>query len=83
MLTLQCGLVSRDMEEYKAASYRLRTDIKDAKLRYRDRVESQFQQHDSKSMWQGLWTITEYRYRRSPIVSTNTALVEELNAFYA
>ena len=46
------------MEEYKAVSYKLRKDIKDAKLRYRDRVESQFQQHDSRRMWQGLRTIT-------------------------
>lgn len=38
-------------EEYQAVSNRVE-DIKNAKLHHRDRVESQFQQHDSSCMWQ-------------------------------
>jgi len=40
------GLVFSHMDEYKAASYGLRRVVKDVKRRYRDKVESQMEQHD-------------------------------------
>ncbi len=39
-------IASRNMEEYKRAFYNLRRVVKEAKRRYRDKVESQFQQSD-------------------------------------
>jgi len=53
------SLVSGNMDEYKAASYTLRRMVKDAKRRYRDRLEGQMEQRNTRHLWQGLWTITE------------------------
>ena len=39
--TYNAGLLSGDMTEYKAACYKLRRDIVDAKRRYRDKMEAQ------------------------------------------
>ena len=46
------GLTSGDMSGYKAASYSLRKVVKEAKRRYKGKVESHFQQRDSRRMWQ-------------------------------
>jgi len=54
------GLVSGHMDEYKVASYGLRRALKDAKRRYRDRVEPQMEQRSTRHLWQGLRTITDY-----------------------
>jgi len=48
------GLVSSKMDEYKAASYGLRRAVKDGKRRYRDRVEAQMEQRDTRCLWQGI-----------------------------
>jgi len=40
---------------YKAVSYKLRRVLKDTKSRYRDRMELQMEQHDTRCLWQGLW----------------------------
>jgi len=71
------------MDEYKAASYGLRQVVKDAKRRYRDRVEAQMEQHDIRHQWQGLRTITHYRGRTSSTVSAEISLADDLNSFYA
>jgi len=76
------GLVSGHMEEYKAPSYRLRRAVKEAKKRYRDRVETQMEQHETRRLWQGLWTITHYRGRSPSTVSADTYLADD-NSFCA
>jgi len=48
------------MDKYKAVSYGLWRMVKDAKRRYRDKVEAQMEQRDTKCLWQGLRTITDY-----------------------
>ena len=55
------GKRSGNMAEYKQCSYSLRKAIKQAKCRYRDKVESQFNGSDIRCMWQGLQEITDYR----------------------
>ena len=55
------GKVIENMAEYKQCSYSLHKAIKQAKCQYRDKVESQFNDSDTRRMWQGLQTITEYK----------------------
>lgn len=71
------------MSLYKAASYKLRRAVKAAKRRYRDKVEAQLCDRDSRSMWQGLRTITDYRGRTHTSADADSSLVEDLNTFFA
>ncbi|KAI5618092.1 gastrula zinc finger protein XlCGF28.1-like [Silurus asotus] len=71
------------MDEYKAASYSVRRAVKDAKRRYGSKLESQFQQGGSRSLWQGLRTITDYKTPSSRMVNADASLADELNTFYA
>ncbi|KAK3557053.1 hypothetical protein QTP70_024467, partial [Hemibagrus guttatus] len=54
------GLASGNMDEYKAASYSVRRVFKEVKWCYGKILESQFHQSGSRSLWQGLRTITVY-----------------------
>ena len=53
------------MTEYKQCSYSLRKAIKQAKGQYRDKVESQFNGSETRGMWQGLQSITDYKRKTS------------------
>ena len=55
------GKVTGNMTEYKQCSYSLCKAIKQAKRQYRDKVESQFNGSDTRGMWQGLQSITDYK----------------------
>jgi len=63
------------MDKYKVASDGLWRAVKEAKRRYRDRVESQMKQRNTRRRWQGLQAITDYR-ARTPTVSADASLVE-------
>ncbi|KAL1277323.1 hypothetical protein QQF64_023996 [Cirrhinus molitorella] len=77
------GLATGNMDDYKAASYSVRRAVKEAKRRYRKKLESQFQQSDSRSLWQGLRTITDYQRPSSRMGNVDASLADELNTFYA
>ena len=49
----------------------------------RDKVESQFNGSDTRGMWQGLQSITDYKKKNSPVVDTNVLLPDKLNNFFA
>ena len=66
------------MVKYKPSSYALRKAIKQAKLQYRDKVESQFNGSDTRRIWQGLQTITDYKGKTSYIVDTDVLLLDKL-----
>jgi len=70
------------MEEYKVASYGLRRAVMDAKRKYRDRVEAHMAQHDTRRLWQGLRTITDYQGRTASTVSADASLADDLDSFY-
>ncbi|KAL1268802.1 hypothetical protein QQF64_034165 [Cirrhinus molitorella] len=80
---IQHGLATGNMDEYKAASYSVRRAVKEAKRRYRKKLESQFQQSDSRSLWQRLRTITDYQRPSSRMGNADASLADELNTFYA
>lgn len=77
------GLSSGNMRDYKASCYALRSTVKAAKLRYRERVESQFQLKESRRTWQGLRTISAFRSNPSSVVRADSWLADELNIFCA
>lgn len=61
--------------------YNIKRVINDAKRRYRDRVESQFQLGDSRCLWQELRTVTDFRGKTPAVLSTDSSLSNNLNAF--
>ena len=71
------------MTEYKTASYNVRRVVKEAKRRYGQKLESQFQQSGSRSLWQGLRTMTDCRTPSSGSMNADASLADELNIFYA
>jgi hypothetical protein len=71
------------MTKYKQCSYSLRKAIKQAKCQYRDKVESQFNDSDTRGMWQALQSITDDKKKTSPIVDLDVWLPDKLNNFFA
>ena len=71
------------MTEYKQCSFSLRKAIKQAKCQYRDKVESQFNGSDTRGMWQGLQSITEYKKKTSAVTDQDVVLPGRLNNFFA
>ncbi|KAI4883365.1 hypothetical protein NFI96_001066 [Prochilodus magdalenae] len=68
-------------EEYKKASYALQKIIKAAKREYRAKVQSQFNTTNTKSLWQGLNTITDFRRETRSVDHISAALPDELNTY--
>ena len=71
------------MAEYKQCSYSLHKAIKQAKCRYSDKVESQFNGSDMRRMWQGLQEIMDYKKKTSHVTDTDVTLTDKLNTFFA
>lgn len=44
---------------HKEVSYNLRTTVWEAKNKYRDKIETQFEQADSRRLWQSMKTVTD------------------------
>ena len=70
-------------EAYKRSHYTLRRTIKQAKRQYSTKVESYHTGSDTRRMWQGLQTITDYKGKHSRELPSDTSLLVELNNFYA
>ena len=70
------------MGGFQKARYDLR-DIKHAKGQYRIKVESYYTGSDTRRMWQGLQTITDYKMIPSHELPSDAELPNELNVFYA
>ena len=71
------------MTENKQCSYSLRKAIKQVKRQYKDKVESQFNGSDTRGMWQGLQSITDYKKKTSPDAGHGVLLPDRLNNFFA
>jgi len=80
--TTPASYLAGEVDKYKAESYRLQRVVKDAKKRYRDRVEAQMEQSDTRHQWQGLRTIRDYLDRTPSTVSTDASLADDLNSFF-
>ena len=65
------------------AAYNLRKTIKDAKRRYRDKLEADFNEGDPARVWSGLRNITGFSSKPPSVACVSVTLADELNAFYA
>ena len=77
------GKVTGNTVEYKQCSYSLRKAIKQGKCQYRDKVELQFNDSDTRRMWKGLQEITYYKKKSSHVTDTDVTLPDKLNTFFA
>ncbi|XP_053290725.1 uncharacterized protein LOC128450974 isoform X2 [Pleuronectes platessa] len=75
--------ISGDLEEYSKSRYVLRSAISSAKRLYRDKVESHYKGSNTRNMWAGLRTITDYKAKTSSADVVSASLPEDLNTFYA
>ena len=55
----------------------------DSECQYRDKVELQFNGSETRRMWQGLQTITDYKRKTSHVADTNVLLPNKLNSLFA
>ncbi len=76
------GLLSGNMNKYKASCYALRRAVRAANLQYRERIESHFQLNDSRRMWQGLRTICSFGNKSSAEVRADPLLAGEIITFF-
>ncbi|KAK1806971.1 hypothetical protein P4O66_005464, partial [Electrophorus voltai] len=77
------GIISGNMDEYKSAAYGVCRAVGEAKRRYGKKLEIQFQQSGSRSLWQGIRMITDYRSPSSGVMSADESLANQLNTFFA
>ena len=77
------GKATRNRTEYKQCSYSLHKAIKQAKRQYRDKVQSEFNDLNTRHKWQGLQLITDYKKKTSPVADTDASLPNKLNNFFA
>ncbi|KAI3364660.1 hypothetical protein L3Q82_011442 [Scortum barcoo] len=69
---------SGDLEEYRKSRYALRRAISSAKRQYRDKVESHYKDSNTRSMWAGLKTLTDYKKKISS-AETCAELLKRIN----
>ena len=70
-------------DAYKKSCYAPRRTIRQAKCQYMIKIESYSTSSDTRRMWQGLQTITDYKEKPSHELPNDARLPEELNAFYS
>jgi hypothetical protein len=80
---LNKGKVTGNMTEYKQCSNSICKAIKQAKRQYRDKLESQFKGSDTRGMWQGLQSITDYKRKTSHVMDHDVLFPDKLNNFFA
>lgn len=74
---------SGDHEEYKKARYELQRSIKAAKRSHSKKLEGYYLNNNTRSMWQGIQSVTNYRKTTTTTDPQNTTLPDSLNVFYA
>ncbi|KAK1802309.1 hypothetical protein P4O66_021976 [Electrophorus voltai] len=72
-----------NIDKYKAASDSLCRVVKAVKRRYGRKWKAQIQQFDSRSLWQELRSIMDYKPSPTRMVNADVSLAEELNVCYA
>ena len=70
-------------DAYNKSRYALRRTIKQAKRQYRTKIESFYTSSDTRRMWHGLQTITDYKGKHSHELPSDMRLPDELNYFSA
>uniref|UniRef100_A0A669BZP0 Reverse transcriptase domain-containing protein n=1 Tax=Oreochromis niloticus TaxID=8128 RepID=A0A669BZP0_ORENI len=74
---------SGDQQVYKEARQSLVKGIKEAKRKYKQRIEEHFNTKNSRNMWQGIKTLTGYKDSCTQTNSPDITLPDTLNHFFA
>jgi hypothetical protein len=57
--------------------------IRKAKFQYRNKIEENLTANNSRNVWTGLQTITDYKMTHKPAETTDKTLPDKLNTFYS
>ena len=79
----QCAAFkSGDTVEYKQAWYELQKSIRAAKRTYSQKLERCYRDINTRSMWQGIQSISNYRSNTNRVKVCDSTLPDTLNSFY-
>ena len=73
---------SGDRLAYSRARAELKKGIKQAKLRYKQKIEDHFNNNNPRNMWRGIRTMTDYK-PSTQLASHDSTLPDTLNSFFA
>ncbi|KAJ8365032.1 hypothetical protein SKAU_G00138630 [Synaphobranchus kaupii] len=71
-----------DQRAYSEAQAKLKRGIREAKQKYKQRIEDQLNSNNPRSMWNGIKVLTDYKTTRQPL-SDDANLPDVLNQFFA
>ena len=77
------AFISGDREEFRRAKYAVRKAISSAKYKHKRKLENQFASNNTRSVWQGLRQITQYKPSASVIYNADPSFPDQLNDFYS
>ena len=83
LMAKNAAFVSGNTDEYRKAKGDVRKAIKKAKYKYKRSLEEQFANNNTKSVWQGLRQITQYKQSVAAINNSDTSFPDQLNEFYS
>ncbi|XP_035282188.1 uncharacterized protein LOC118231922 [Anguilla anguilla] len=72
---------SGDKDRFKESKYRFSKAVRDAKRLYSEKLQQQFSENNSASVWKGLRQITNYK-PKAPHSTNDLRLANDLNEFY-
>ena len=74
---------SEDKDKKKIAKYNVINAIKKAKRDYSGKLEDKFANNDTRSVWQGLQAVTNYKQKTPSPIDSGDITPDKLNEFYA
>ncbi|XP_035286554.1 uncharacterized protein LOC118234254 [Anguilla anguilla] len=72
---------SGDKDRFKESKYRFSKAVRDAKRLYSEKLQQQFSENNSASVWKGLRQVTNYK-PKAPHSTNDLHLANDLNEFY-
>ena len=72
-----------DPVTYKVCRSQLRSTIRDAKVKHKEKLEAIFDSRDSRKLWDNMNIITQYKGPKKSVNTDDVTLPDKLNTFYA
>ena len=69
------------MEEFRRAKCKMQQAVKKAKSEHKRKLEYQFASNNTRTVWQGLQQITQYRQSAAAIDNSDPSFPDQLNDF--
>ena len=74
---------SGDEERIKAAKYRFRSGVRDAKRRFKEKLDEDISSASSRDLWRGTSKVTGYKPKSKGITDDDSTLPDRFNQFYS